>query len=107
MAILVKTLISQLKTDNPDLARLSDPKALLAHIRDYRTVIVGGECYTIEHRLEELGGVYMPTSREWVFENKDTETLEALSELIAHKNLITLKLTNGSPSRRLSMASIS
>jgi hypothetical protein len=107
VAILTRQLVAQLKADHPDLARLNDAKALAHHLAHFRRIVVGGECYTIDSKLRALDGVYLPTSREWLFEDLDDETREALAEAIAYRPLITLKLTNGQGSRRISMASIS
>lgn len=107
MAIIARQLAEQLKASNPELATATPPRALLSWLRQYRRIVVGGECYTIEKRLRELGGQYVPTSREWAFVDADEATLNALAEVIVYKNLITVRGSQqaaGSP--RISVASL-
>ncbi len=69
-------------------------------------MVVGGEAYTIEDHLRDYGGVYVGTSREWLFADTDAEDLRALCELIVQKDLITLKLSHDRVSHAISVASI-
>ncbi len=106
MSILARKLATEIKESSPDQASRTDAEALFSHVVGFNRVVVGGEAYTIEDHLQDYGGVYMGTSREWLFADAGAEDLRALCELIVHKDLITLKLSHDRVSRAISVAAI-